>query len=137
MPAAEECRPIALHLNTLSAPLYQRRVESFATLPFPAPSEHGTPEPWTLVWFGGTIEAAGRALLAVGLFTRAVAFVTSGEMAVAYWMVHAPTSFYPVVNHGDLAILFCLVFLLFVFVGPGVWSLDGLLTTFLLRRKKT
>jgi len=72
--------------------------------------------------------SGGRALLAVGLFTRAVAFVAAGEMAVGYWMVHAPVNFYPVVNHGDLAILFCFVFLLFVFAGPGAWSLDGLLT---------
>lgn len=70
---------------------------------------------------GGWIEAAG-------LSTRAVAFVAAGEMAVGYWMVHAPVSFYPVVNHGDLAILLCFVFLLFVFAGPGTWSLDGLLT---------
>jgi len=91
---------------------------------FPTPSEHGTPGPWTLVWFGGCIEAAGGALLAAGLFTREVAFVAAGEMAVAYWAVHAPVNFYPVVNEGDLAILFCFVFLLFVFAGPGAWSLD-------------
>jgi putative oxidoreductase len=95
---------------------------------FPSASEHGTPEIWTLVWFGGLIEAGGGALLAAGLFTRAVAFVAAGEMAVGYWMVHAPKSFYPVINHGDLAILFCFVFLLFVFTGPGVWSIDNLLT---------
>jgi putative oxidoreductase len=71
---------------------------------------------------------AGGALLAPGLFTRAVAFVAAGEMAVAYWMVHAPASFYPVVNGGDLAVMFCFVFLLFVFASPGAWSLDGLLT---------
>jgi len=99
---------------------------------FPAPSEHGTPEAWTLVWFGGWIEAVGGTLLSVGLFTRAVAFVTSGEMAVAYWMVHAPTGFYPVLNHGELPILFCFIFLLFVFASPAAWSLDG----WLLRRKK-
>jgi uncharacterized membrane protein YphA (DoxX/SURF4 family) len=74
--------------------------------------------PWTIVWFAGWIEAAGGALLAAGLFTRAVAFVASGEMAAAYWIVHAPVSFYPVVNEGDLAVLFCFVFLLFVFRRP-------------------
>ena len=94
---------------------------------FPTASEAGTPGPWTLVWFGGWIEAAGGALLAAGLFTRVVAFVAAGEMAVAYWVVHAPKSFYPVVNGGDLAILFCFVFLLFVFAGPGAWNLDRLL----------
>ena len=96
-------------------------------LMFPAASSEGTPGPWTLVWFAGWIEAAGGALLAAGLFTRVVAFVAAGEMAVAYWMVHAPVSFYPVVNEGDLAILFCFVFLLFVFAGSGPWSLDRLL----------
>ena len=94
---------------------------------FPAPCEHGTPEPWTLVWFGGWIETAGGLLVAVGLFTRLAAFVTAGEMAVAYLMVHAPAGFYPVINHGELAILFCFVFLLLVFAGAGAWSLDGLL----------
>ncbi|MYM26295.1 DoxX family membrane protein [Duganella sp. FT135W] len=95
---------------------------------FPTPSEHGTPAAWTLVWYGGWIEAAGGALIAAGLFTRAIAFVASGEMAVGYFMVHAPVSIYPVLNHGDLAVLFCFVFLFFVFSGPGAWSLDGLLS---------
>ena len=54
----------------------------------------------------------------MGLFTRAAAFIASGEMAVGYWMVHAPVSFYPVLNHGDTAILYCFVFLLLVFAGP-------------------
>lgn len=94
---------------------------------FPAPSPHGTPGPWTIAWFAGWIEAVGGALVAVGLLTRAVAFVAAGEMAVAYWAVHAPVSFFPVLNEGDLPVLFCFVFLLFVFTGPGAWSLDGLL----------
>jgi len=54
-----------------------------------------------------------------------VAFVLSGEMAVAYWMFHAPRNLYPVLNGGDAAILYCFVFLLLVFTGPGAWSLDG------------
>lgn len=94
---------------------------------FPTPFRHGTPGTWALVLIAGWIEAGGGALMALGLFTRSVAFVVSGEMAVAYWVVHAPNSFYPVVNDGDLAILFCFVFLLFVFAGPGAWSLDRLL----------
>jgi len=94
---------------------------------FPVPSDHGTPGPWTLVWFGGWIEAAGGALIAAGLFTREAAFIASGEMAVGYWMVHAPVSFYPVANHGDLTILFCFVFLLLVFAGPGALSVDRFL----------
>ena len=107
----------------MAAPLFMQHGLQ-KPLSFPPPSEAGTPGPWTLVWYGGWIEAAGGALLAAGLFTRVVAFVAAGEMAVAYWVVHAPVSFYPVVNDGDLAILFCFVFLLFVFAGPGSWSLD-------------
>ena len=61
----------------------------------------------------------------VGLFTRAAAFIASGEMAVAYWMAHAPQSPYPLQNGGDAAILYCFVFLLLVFTGPGAWSIDG------------
>jgi putative oxidoreductase len=66
-------------------------------------------------------------LIMLGLFTRAAAFLASGEMAVAYWMVHAPQSLYPAVNGGDAAILFCFVFLYVAAAGPGACSLDGLL----------
>ena len=70
------------------------------------------------------IEFVGGALLLLGLFTRPVAFLLSGTMAVAYWMFHAPSSLYPLLNGGDAAILYCFVFLLFVFTGPGALSLD-------------
>jgi putative oxidoreductase len=76
------------------------------------------------MWFGGALEFFGGLLLLAGLFTRWVAFVLSGEMAVAYWMFHAPQSFYPVLNGGDAAILYCFVFLYLVFAGPGAWSID-------------
>ena len=62
----------------------------------------------------------------LGLFTRSAALIASGEMAVAYWLFHAPRSFYPVINGGDAAILFCFVFLYIAVAGPGVLSLDGL-----------
>ena len=133
MKMLERFTPYALAILRIIAALLFMQHGLQKLLLFPAPSEHDTPGPWTLVWFGGWIEAAGGTLLAVGLFTRAVAFVAAGEMAVAYWMVHAPVSFYPVLNHGEPAILFCFVFLLFVFASPGIWSLDG----WLLRRKKT
>ena len=61
----------------------------------------------------------------LGLFTRPVAFILSGMMAVAYFMAHAPKSFFPAVNGGDAAILFCFVFLYLVFAGGGPWSLDA------------
>ena len=93
---------------------------------FPAPPDGGLPEMCALFWIGAWIELVGGALLLGGLFTRPVAFVLSGQMAVAYWMFHAPANFYPVLNGGDAAILFSFVFLLLVFSGPGAWSLDAL-----------
>lgn len=83
------------------------------------------PEPMTLMWVGGILEAGGGALLLLGLFTRPVAFVLSGMMAVAYWMFHAPASIYPVQNGGDAAILFCFAFLYIAAAGPGAWALDN------------
>jgi putative oxidoreductase len=89
------------------------------------PSEHGSPELLSLTGLAGILEFFGGALLLVGLFTRPVAFVLSGMMAVAYFMAHAPKSFFPALNGGDAAILFCFVFLYLVFAGPGPWSLDA------------
>jgi putative oxidoreductase len=99
---------------------------------FPAAPEGGLPPAWSLMWIGAWIELVGGALLLFGLFTRPVAFITAGMMAVAYWMFHAPASFYPVLNGGDAAILYAFAFLLLVFTGPGAWSLDGIL-----RNRKT
>ena len=93
---------------------------------FPAPPERGLPPAMSLFWFGAILELGGGLLLLLGLFTRPVALILSGEMAVAYWMFHAPQSFYPVLNGGDAAILFCFVFLYLFFAGPGAWSADGL-----------
>ena len=73
----------------------------------------------------GLFELVGGALLAVGLFTRPVAFLLSGVMAAAYFIVHAPQSFFPVLNGGDAAILYCFVFFYFVFAGGGPWSVDA------------
>lgn len=80
----------------------------------------------SLSWIAGVLELVGGALLALGLFTRPVAFILSGEMAFAYWLAHAPRSVFPVLNGGDAAILYCFVFLYLVFAGPGPWSLDAL-----------
>ncbi|NIX76798.1 DoxX family protein [Microvirga terricola] len=92
---------------------------------FPA-SANPAPTLFTLLWFGGILEIVGGALLTLGLFTRPVAFILSGQMAVAYWMVHAPKSFFPALNGGDAAILYCFVFLYLVAAGGGAWSLDNL-----------
>ncbi|HYM98798.1 MAG TPA: DoxX family protein [Aestuariivirgaceae bacterium] len=94
---------------------------------FPAPPERGLPVLFSLSGIGGIMEFVGGLLILFGIFTRPVAFLLSGEMAVAYWMVHAPRSFFPVLNGGDASILYCFVFLLLVFTGPGAWSIDSLL----------
>ena len=77
-------------------------------------------------WIAGALELVGGVLLIVGLFTRPVAFILSGEMAFAYWIAHAPKSALPLLNGGDSAILFCFVFLYLAFAGGGPWSLDAL-----------
>jgi putative oxidoreductase len=98
-------------------------------LGFPAPADGMATAPpvLSLMWIGGLLELVGGALIVLGLFTRPTAFVLSGEMAVAYWMFHAPRSPYPLVNEGDAAILYCFIFLYLVFAGAGPWSLDALL----------
>jgi putative oxidoreductase len=92
---------------------------------FPA-SPNPAPALFSLYGLAGILEVAGGALLLLGLFTRPVAFVLAGMMAVAYWMAHAPRSPFPVLNGGDAAILYCFVFLFLVVAGGGVWSLDTL-----------
>jgi putative oxidoreductase len=92
-------------------------------LGFPAGTQ---PAMFTLSWTQGVIELIGGLLLAIGLFTRPVAFVLSGDMAVAYFMAHAPQSFFPVINRGDAAILYCFIFFYIFFAGPGPWSVDAM-----------
>jgi putative oxidoreductase len=77
------------------------------------------------IWIGGALEAAGGALLLLGLWTRPVAFVLSGEMAVAYFQFHAPEGFWPTLNGGTPAILYCFLWLYFSAAGAGPWSLDA------------
>ena len=101
--------------------------------------EHGTakllgfptaamaPAMFSLLWFAGVIEMVGGALVALGLFTRPVAFLLSGEMAIAYFRAHAPRSFFPFLNGGDLAVLYCFIFLYLAVAGGGSWSLDQLI----------
>lgn len=92
---------------------------------FPPFSMGALPEVGTLLWIAAILELVGGLLLLIGLFTRPVAFLLSGQMAVAYWMAHAPKSTFPAENGGDAAILFCFIFLYLVTAGPGDWSLDG------------
>ncbi|ABE63646.1 DoxX [Nitrobacter hamburgensis X14] len=81
----------------------------------------------SLVGMAGIIELVGGALLVIGLFTRAAAFIASGMTAVAYFMVHAPQNFMPIVNGGELAALYCFVFFYLVFAGGGPVSLDRMI----------
>lgn len=110
-------------------------------LEFPVASERGVPELFSLIWFSGALELVGGPLIVLGLFTRPVAFILAGHMAFAYFMAHhgfdatklslwAPLfgeGFYPVVNRGDGAILYCFIFLYLFVAGGGAWSLDRLL----------
>lgn len=88
----------------------------------------GTPVEWlSFVGLAGILEFFGGLLVLLGAFTRPVAFVLAGQMAVAYWMVHGPQSFWPIVNKGELAVLYCFILLLLWTHGGGSFSLDGLL----------
>ncbi|WP_095589726.1 DoxX family protein [Actibacterium ureilyticum] len=92
---------------------------------FGFPAAEFQPQAFTLLWFGAVIELVGGTLLLLGLFTRPTAFLLSGEMAVAYFMFHAPNSFFPALNGGDAAILFSFIFLYLLFEGPGALALDN------------
>ena len=92
-------------------------------LGFPPPSNPG-PALFSLLGLQGIIELVGGILILIGFLTRPVAFVLAGDMAVAYFMAHAPRGFFPVLNGGQLAILYCFVFLYLFVAGGGVWSLD-------------
>jgi putative oxidoreductase len=79
------------------------------------------------IWFGGVLEFFGGIAIMLGLRTRPVAFILSGEMAVAYWQFHAPMGAWPILNHGEPAVLLCFIFLYMSAQGSGAWSLDALL----------
>jgi putative oxidoreductase len=92
---------------------------------FHFPASGGAPDPLpTLLLAAAVIEIVGGALIAAGLFTRVAAFICSGQMAVGYFSFHAPRSFWPGLNGGDAAILFCFLFLYLAFAGGGAWTLD-------------
>jgi len=92
-------------------------------IPVPMPG----PVPAFITYAAGPIELIGGILVMIGLFTRWAAFVTSGQMAVAYWMAHGTRALLPIQNMGELAVLYCFVFLFIATQGGGIWSLDALL----------
>lgn len=114
--------PYVLSLLRIVAGLLFLEHGSGKLLGFPA----GSPMPamFALTWFAGAIELVTGALIAVGLFTRWVAFIASGEMAFAYFMSHAPRAFFPLLNGGDAAVLYCFVFLYLAVAGGGSISVD-------------
>lgn len=96
-------------------------LSKFFAFPVPFPVQ---PLPPILV-AAGVVECAAGVLITIGLFTRIAAFLASGEMAIAYFMMHFPNGFWPIANKGEGAILFCFVFLYLAAAGPGAWSVDG------------
>lgn len=89
------------------------------------PASDMNPPALSLPWTAGMIELVTGILITIGLFTRPAAFLASGTMAFAYFLAHAPQNFFPALNGGDAAILYCFFFLYLVFAGPGVWSVDA------------
>jgi putative oxidoreductase len=87
---------------------------------FPSAGPPMTP----LLYVQGAIEIVGGIVLLIGAYTRPVAFILAGDMAVAYFMVHFPRSFFPAMNGGDAAVLYCFVFFYIMFAGGGAWSVD-------------
>ena len=119
----EQWSPLALSILRIVVGLLFLEHGTQKILDFP-PSLHGMPALLSLQGVQGIIELVGGVLILIGLFTRPVAFVLSGDMAAAYFMSHAPKDFYPMMNGGDAAILYCFVFLYLVFAGGGRWSID-------------
>jgi putative oxidoreductase len=95
---------------------------------FGFPSPLPSPPLFSLYWFAGAIEVVGGSLVAVGLLTRPAALIMSGEMAFAYFLSHASHGLFPIINRGDSAILYCLVFFYLAFASAGPWSLDALVS---------
>ena len=94
---------------------------------FPAPA-HNPFDFFSLLGVAATLEVIGGYFLLIGLFTRPIAFLLSGQMAFAYFIAHSPKAFWPLLNGGELAIMFCFVFLYFSVAGGGAWSVDTLRT---------
>jgi putative oxidoreductase len=125
MPIPENWSPKLLSVLRIVAGLgfLQHGTMKFFHFPPPPPAMSGPLN--TLMTVAGTLELVGSALILIGLFTRPVAFILSGMMAVAYFMAHAPKSPFPALNGGEGAMLYCFIFLYLAAAGGGVWSADA------------
>src|SRR5437879_5408850 len=125
MPNLEVWSPRVLSLLRIIAALLFMEHGLMKVFHFPGP-QPGAPDPLpAMLVVAAWLEIAGGALLALGLFTRPVAFLLCGEMAVAYFLAHAPRGFYPAMNGGEAAVLYCFVFLFLAAAGGGEWSFDA------------
>lgn len=120
-------RPMALSLLRFMSGLLLLQHGTAKILGFPVMANFANLSISSMPGIAGIIELVGGVLLVVGLFTRGAAFIASGMTAVAYFMVHAPKGFYPILNGGELAALYCFVFFYLVFAGGGPISLDAML----------
>ena len=118
--------PRILSVLRIAAALLFMQHGTMKLLDYPPTGEHDDLALMSLTGVAGILELLGGALLLIGLFTRPVAFVLSGLMAFAYFLAHAPRDFFPILNGGELAALYCFVFFYLVFAGGGAWSLDAL-----------
>jgi len=121
---AASWQPRLLALLRIAAALLILQHGTAKLLGFPHVAMFDTLKLFSLVGVAGVLELAGGLCLLLGLFTRPVAFLLSGEMAVAYFLAHAPKSFFPILNQGELAALYCFVFLYLAAAGGGTWSLS-------------
>jgi putative oxidoreductase len=124
--SAQRFQPYALALLRIFTALSFISHGTQKLLAFPAAPSWGMPGAFSLPWIAGVLEIGGGALVLVGFLTRPTAFLLSGLMAVAYWMAHGSKGFYPILNGGEAAMLFCFIFLYIFAAGPGALSVDGL-----------
>ena len=122
MPNLSAYAPRALSILRIVAGLLfvEHATQKFFAFPALFPMQPLPP----LFMAAGTIELVAGTLITLGLFTRFAALIASGEMAVAYFMIHNPQGFWPIVNKGEVVILFCFTFFYLIFAGPGSWALD-------------
>ncbi len=123
--SAQRFQPYALALLRIFTALSFISHGTQKLLAFPAAPSWGMPAAFSLPWTAGVLEIVGGALVLVGFLTRPAAFILSGLMAVAYWMAHGSKGFYPILNGGEAAMLFCFIFLYIFTAGPGAFSVDG------------